>query len=109
MPTPIDLTHRGRRRKKQPDKCFLHDTDWDWGVMLSSGMAMWKNRVVDWAFVKLNSDIPFRPNVMPNIPLSLDPSKFGLRLNYREGGPLAGFDQLKENEWYCNRQIDRTD
>ena len=61
---------------------------------------MWKNRVVDWAFVELNNDISFRPNVMPNIPQSLNPSKFGLRLNYREGAPLAGFDQLSESEWF---------
>ena len=96
-------------------------------VLLSSGTAMRNNRVVDWVFVRWSKRWQFFPtniqcrtmcreptfgwarriqlilltNAMPNIPQFLNPYKFGLRLNYREGAPLNGLDELKENEWYC--------
>ena len=69
-------------------------------VLLSSGMKIWKNRILDWAFIEID-DILFKPNIMPHIPQPLGPAKFGLRLNSKEGSPLTAFGQLEANEWYC--------
>ncbi|ODM15121.1 hypothetical protein SI65_09360 [Aspergillus cristatus] len=70
-------------------------------VLLSSGYTMWNNRVVDWAFVQMFDNVTHQPFTFPKIPSSQNPSKFKLGLNYNEGAPLAGFGDLKANEWYC--------
>lgn len=70
-------------------------------VLLSSGNAMWHNKVVDWAFVKMHDNVTHRPFTFPHIPLSHNPSRFKLGLNYNEGAPLVNFGDLKANEWYC--------
>ncbi|BCR91361.1 uncharacterized protein ACHE_70204A [Aspergillus chevalieri] len=70
-------------------------------VLLSSGYTMWNNRVADWAFVQMFDNVTPQPFTFPKIPSSQNPSKFKLGLNYNEGAPLAGFGDLKANEWYC--------
>ncbi|OJJ79259.1 uncharacterized protein ASPGLDRAFT_137340 [Aspergillus glaucus CBS 516.65] len=66
-------------------------------VLLSSGATMWNNRVGDWAFVQMFENITYQPFTFPTIPSPQKPSR---GLNYQEGMPLAGFGEMKANEWY---------
>lgn len=69
-------------------------------VLLSSGATMWRNRVLDWAFVELLDNATYEPPTFPRLSDAQNPSRFGLALSYQEGAPLAGFGELQENEWY---------
>lgn len=70
-------------------------------VLISSGNMIWNNRVIDWAFVKIDEGISFEPNVMPRVSKSIEASSYGFKFQYESGDPLTGFGVLTAGEWYC--------
>jgi hypothetical protein len=72
-------------------------------VGLSSGKALIRNWLHDWAFVELaeSSDRFFGPNRMPRVPENLRPDICGIpTLLPPEGSPLKGFGELEEGGYY---------
>lgn len=77
-------------------------------VLATSGKAMLRNKVMDWAFVGLPSEfLKFhRPNTMFSVPLVQMPRMYDLRLTfhpYSEDWELTEFGALEKDGYYMKR------